>query len=219
MQTGCWMTWRAWTGQTASRTCSGTGSAGLRVPASALTCKVLRHPALICMILARGPAERVAFTPLVLAWAGREGANPASDAQLDVFTTRPDTIFGATYMVIAPEHPLLEGLTAAGQAPAVQEYVQRAAMKSDLERTELQKVKTGVFTGVHPCNFRGASPCIRAAWLGETLVQSALPRVLLVPACRQLCDKSRYKGGCAHLGGGLCAGQLRQRSHHGCASA
>ena len=68
-------------------------------------------------------------------------------SQLEVFTTRPDTIFGATYMVIAPEHPLLEGLASSGQQVAVQQYVAEAAQKSDLERTELQKVKSGVDTG------------------------------------------------------------------------
>ena len=64
-----------------------------------------------------------------------------------MFTTRPDTIFGATYMVIAPEHPLLEGLASSAQQAAVQQYVAEAANKSDLERTELQKVKSGVDTG------------------------------------------------------------------------
>jgi len=64
-----------------------------------------------------------------------------------VFTTRPDTLFGATYMVIAPEHPQLGGLTTAENQAAVKEYVEAAARKSDLERTELQKEKSGVFTG------------------------------------------------------------------------
>jgi leucyl-tRNA synthetase len=66
---------------------------------------------------------------------------------LKVFTTRPDTLFGATYMVIAPEHPLIEVLTKREQAAAVKEYRDRAAKKSELERTELAKEKTGVFTG------------------------------------------------------------------------
>lgn len=71
----------------------------------------------------------------------------AGGYHLEVYTTRPDTIFGATYMVLAPEHPLLESLTATAQKAVVDEYVRKAALKSDLERTELQKVKTGVFTG------------------------------------------------------------------------
>ena len=70
-----------------------------------------------------------------------------------MFTTRPDTIFGATYMVIAPEHPLLESLASSRQLDAVQEYVAKAAQKSELERTELQKVKTGVDTGTLPGTF------------------------------------------------------------------
>ena len=59
-----------------------------------------------------------------------------------VFTTRPDTLFGATYMVLAPEHPLLDSVTTAEHAAAVKEYVVKASTKSDLERTELQKVPT-----------------------------------------------------------------------------
>ena len=110
-----------------------------------------------------------------------------SGQQLEVFTTRPDTIFGATYMVIAPEHPLLEGLTASAQAPAVQEYVQRAALKSDLERTELQKVKTGVFTGVHPWQLFEEPVCIRAAWLWDG--KSVLPS-LPSAACMQAASRS-----------------------------
>ena len=73
-----------------------------------------------------------------------------------MFTTRPDTLCGATYVVIAPEHPLLDRLTDEQQREAVQAYVQAAASKSDLERTELQKSKTGVFTG-GPCRM-----CLRA---------------------------------------------------------
>ena len=66
---------------------------------------------------------------------------------MEVFTTRPDTLFGATYMVIAPEHPLLHALTTPEQREAVQAYVSEATSKSDLQRTELQKQKTGVATG------------------------------------------------------------------------
>ena len=71
---------------------------------------------------------------------------PADDV-LRIYTTRPDTLFGATYMVISPEHPFVERLTTPEQAEAVKAYCQRAAGKSDLERTELAKQKTGVFTG------------------------------------------------------------------------
>ena len=67
---------------------------------------------------------------------------------LRIYTTRPDTLFGATYMVIAPEHPQVERLTSPAQQPSVQAYREQAAGKSDLDRTDLAKTKTGVFTGV-----------------------------------------------------------------------
>ena len=69
-----------------------------------------------------------------------------------VFTTRPDTLFGATYMVLAPEHPLVEKITTSEQRQAVEAYKAEAARKSDLERTELAKKKTGVFTGAFAIN-------------------------------------------------------------------
>ncbi|AFC32308.1 LeuS [Paenibacillus mucilaginosus 3016] len=71
---------------------------------------------------------------------------------LKVFTTRPDTLFGATYCVLAPEHELVERITAGEQSAAVKEYQERAARKSDLERTDLAKEKTGVFTGAYAVN-------------------------------------------------------------------
>ncbi len=73
-----------------------------------------------------------------------------------VFTTRPDTLFGATYMVLAPEHPLVDRLTSPGRKEAVAAYRAAAASKSDLDRTDLSKTKTGVFTGGYahsPVNF------------------------------------------------------------------
>ena len=76
-----------------------------------------------------------------------EGATAAPEAELAVYTTRPDTLFGVTYMVVAPEHPLLSQLTTPGQQAQVHAYVQAAGSMSDLERTELQKGKTGIFTG------------------------------------------------------------------------
>ncbi len=71
---------------------------------------------------------------------------------LKVFTTRPDTLFGATYCVLAPEHELAARITTAEQAQAVKDYQERAARKSDLERTDLAKEKTGVFTGAYAIN-------------------------------------------------------------------
>ena len=83
---------------------------------------------------------------------------------LRIYTTRPDTLFGATYMVIAPEHPFVERLTTPEQAEAVRAYCEKAARKSDLDRTDLAKDKTGVFTGSYAINpspgsrFRSGSP-------------------------------------------------------------
>lgn len=75
-----------------------------------------------------------------------------SELTFTVFTTRPDTLFGATYCVLAPEHELVKALTASEQKIAVEEYIKLAASKSDLERTELNKEKTGVFTGSYAIN-------------------------------------------------------------------
>ncbi|WP_048602764.1 leucine--tRNA ligase [Rubeoparvulum massiliense] len=75
------------------------------------------------------------------------------DQVLEVFTTRPDTLFGVTYCVIAPEHPLVREITTPEQKDAVEAYLAETAKKSDLERTDLAKDKTGVFTGayaIHP---------------------------------------------------------------------
>ena len=96
-------------------------------------------------------------------WIGRsEGANvhfPIADppgtgpsGTIEVFTTRPDTLFGATYMVLAPEHPLVDKITTAEHREAVQRYVDETRLKSDLERTDLAKDKTGVFTGAYAIN-------------------------------------------------------------------
>ncbi len=74
------------------------------------------------------------------------------DGKIRVYTTRPDTIFGATYMVLAPEHPLVEAITTAEQKQAVEAYKHTASTKSELERTELTKEKTGVFTGAYAIN-------------------------------------------------------------------
>ncbi len=75
-------------------------------------------------------------------------AQPAADA-LRVYTTRPDTLFGVTYLVVAPEHPLVDTLTTPHQQEAIRVYRDAAARKSDLDRTDLAKEKTGVFTGSH----------------------------------------------------------------------
>ncbi|GAA3407559.1 leucine--tRNA ligase [Paenibacillus hodogayensis] len=75
-----------------------------------------------------------------------------SGSSLTVFTTRPDTLFGATYCVLAPEHELVGVISTSEQTAAVKAYQEKAAMKSDLERTDLAKDKTGVFTGAYAIN-------------------------------------------------------------------
>ncbi|MGH1783555.1 leucine--tRNA ligase [Enterococcus gallinarum] len=91
-------------------------------------------------------------------WIGRSvGANvtfkvAGSDAAFTVFTTRPDTLFGATYTVLAPEHELVQAITTPEQKAAVEAYVAETAKKSDLNRTDLSKEKTGVFTGAYAVN-------------------------------------------------------------------
>ena len=91
-------------------------------------------------------------------WIGKSvGANVTfklekEDASIEVFTTRPDTLFGATYMVLAPEHPLIPKITTPQQEATIKEYIKKAAAKSDLERTELSKEKSGAFTGAYAIN-------------------------------------------------------------------
>ena len=88
-----------------------------------------------------------------VAGVGDPGAAATNSGyKIRVFTTRPDTLYGATYMVVAPEHSLIDLVVSEEQWPAVREYRERAARKSDLERTELAKEKTGVFTGAYAIN-------------------------------------------------------------------
>jgi len=84
-----------------------------------------------------------------------ENGNLESCPTIRVFTTRPDTLYGATYMVLAPEHSLVDLIVTEEQWPAVREYRERTARKSELERTDLAKEKTGIFTGacaINPVN-------------------------------------------------------------------
>ena len=91
-------------------------------------------------------------------WIGKSvGANikfeiADNNRTIEVFTTRSDTLFGATYMVLAPEHELVTKITTAENKKDVEEYIQKTAIKSDLERTDLAKEKTGVFTGAYAIN-------------------------------------------------------------------
>jgi leucyl-tRNA synthetase len=100
---------------------------------------------------------------------------------IKVFTTRPDTLFGATYMVLSPEHPLVEKITTAEQREAVETYRNAVANKSDLERTDLAKSKTGVFTGawaINPVN--GAEIPI---WIADyVLMGYGTGAIMAVPA-------------------------------------
>ena len=75
-----------------------------------------------------------------------------TDFKFTVFTTRPDTLFGATYTVLAPEHKLVEKITSKEQKEEVEKYIKWCSTKSDMERTELNKDKTGVFTGAYAIN-------------------------------------------------------------------
>src|SRR5262249_21881025 len=89
-------------------------------------------------------------------WIGRsEGATvrfPTDAGPIEVFTTRPDTLFGATFMVLAPEHPLVDVLTTAEQRPAVETYRTRATAKTEVERQTEGRDKTGVSTGAYATN-------------------------------------------------------------------
>ncbi len=91
-------------------------------------------------------------------WIGKsEGAEvdftvAGHSEKIKVFTTRPDTLFGATFMILSPEHDLVETITSEEQKDEIQQYIRYAAGKSDLERTELSKEKTGAFTGAYAIN-------------------------------------------------------------------
>ena len=104
-----------------------------------------------------------------------------TDQKLTVYTTRCDTLFGATYMVISPEHKLVKTLTTAEQKDAVEAYVQAAAKKSDLERTDLAKDKTGVFSGsyaINPVNGK-----LIPIWIADyVLISYGTGAIMAVPA-------------------------------------
>ncbi len=104
-----------------------------------------------------------------------------SGEKLTVYTTRCDTLFGATYMVVSPEHPLIEKLTTADQKKAVEDYREQAAKKSDLERTDLAKDKTGVFSGsyaVNPVNGK-----LIPIWIADyVLISYGTGAIMAVPA-------------------------------------
>ena len=151
-------------------------------------------------------------------WIGRsEGAqfafevvegSAASGERIEVYTTRPDTIFGATYVVIAPEHPLALKLASDAQRQAVAAYVEAASRKSDLERTELAKNKTGVWTGSHVRN--PATGEAVPVWVAGACAAGFLRgmRARVHHRCRADAVPRR-----------LCVGRVRQWRNHGCACA
>ena len=139
-----------------------------------------------------------------------DGSGAASGERIEVYTTRPDTIFGATYVVIAPEHPLALKLASPEQRSAVAADVETASRKSDLERTELAKEKTGVWTGA----------CVRNPATGE-----AIPVWVAGACCPDAVGERKHgpvnsRAQLAVLA--LCrlrAWRLRLRRHHGRACA
>ncbi|MCB9886643.1 MAG: leucine--tRNA ligase [Planctomycetes bacterium] len=109
-----------------------------------------------------------------------------ADTKIRVFTTRPDTLFGASFMVLAPEHPLVDAITATAQRGAVDGYKKTAASKSELERTDLAKDKSGVWTGAYAQNplypegdERGRIP----VWIADyVIVTYGTGAIMAVPA-------------------------------------
>ena len=121
--------------------------------------------------------------------AGQANLEPVASASpltgrtsfVRVYTTRPDTLFGVTYMVLAPEHPLVDQITTPEQRPAVDEYRRKATLKSDLDRTDLAKDKSGVFTGgyaINPVNQERVP-----IWIADyVLVSYGTGAIMAVPA-------------------------------------
>jgi leucyl-tRNA synthetase len=120
-------------------------------------------------------------------WIGRsEGAEvdfklAGRDDVLTVFTTRPDTLFGATYMVLAPEHPLVEELTAPEQAAVVRAYQAQTRRQSEIERLSTEKEKTGVFIGAYAENPVNGAPV--PIWISDyVLMGYGTGAIMAVPA-------------------------------------
>ncbi len=120
-------------------------------------------------------------------WIGKsEGAEVTFDIEghslsFDVFTTRPDTLFGATYAVLAPEHPLVKDVVTEDQQNSVAAYLEKSQNKSDLERTDLAKDKTGVFTGAYAVNPINGSKL--PIWVADYVLMSyGSGAIMAVPA-------------------------------------
>jgi leucyl-tRNA synthetase len=133
-------------------------------------------------------ADRTEGTPAKSAfqtWTAARGKSgwpkQSGDDVVRVYTTRPDTLFGATYMVIAPEHPLVKRLTTPAQAEAVKAYCEQAQFKSDLDRTDLAKDKSGVFTGSYALNPVNGEPV--PVWVADyVLISYGTGAIMAVPA-------------------------------------
>jgi len=118
-------------------------------------------------------------------WIGRsEGAEVDFEVQghkVTVFTTRPDTLFGATYMVLAPEHPLVAEITTAEQKAAVEAYQKSISSKSDMDRGDLNKDKSGVFTGAFAINPVNSEPI--PVWIADYVMMGyGTGAIMAVPA-------------------------------------
>jgi len=122
------------------------------------------------------------------AWIGRsEGAevtftiDTANRPEVTVFTTRPDTLFGATYLVLAPEHSLVDSITEPSRRADVEAYREKARSKSDLDRTDLAKEKTGIFTGAYAIN--PVNDARIPVWIADyVLVSYGTGAIMAVPA-------------------------------------
>ncbi|CAK9108600.1 unnamed protein product [Durusdinium trenchii] len=118
-------------------------------------------------------------------WKAQRAANglpkQAEPNVLRVYTTRPDTLFGATYMVVAPEHDIVDQITTEEQRAAVEEYRRKAALKSDLDRTDLAKEKSGVFTGAYAIN--PVNEARIPIWIADyVLISYGTGAIMAVPA-------------------------------------
>ena len=118
-------------------------------------------------------------------WIGRsEGARvrfATSAGDIEVFTTRPDTLFGATFMVLAPEHPLVDTLTTASQRSAVTAYQHLAETKKDIERQDAAKAKTGVFTGSYATNPLTGQPI--PVWIADYVLMGYGTGAIMAVPC------------------------------------
>ncbi|MDK7959261.1 leucine--tRNA ligase [Enterococcus faecalis] len=159
---------------------------------------VVRRPMRQCMLKITAYADRLledlelvdwpeSIKDMQRNWIGRsEGANvtfkvAGTEESFTVFTTRPDTLFGATYTVLAPELELVKKITTPEQTAAVEAYIEETSKKSDLNRTDLAKEKTGVFTGAYAINpVNGQEIPI---WIGDYVLASyGTGAIMAVPA-------------------------------------